>query len=346
MDRLEEKLELVPCKDYPDYGSFPYDNFNPVQSGIFGIYEEDANILIASSTSSGKTVMAEMFMANEIRVKGKKAVYLAPLKSLAQEKIDDWTKPDHHFSDLNLSICTGDYRLTPERKKELEAADIIIMTTEMLSSRCRNFDSENNEWLKDIGTLVSDEFHLIGVQSRGSHAEVGLMKFCELVPGVRLVCLSATMPNVEELAKWVRALTKKKTYLIESDFRPCELGVSYEEYDDDGRYQQVEDNKIEKALDIVMDYPDDKFLIFVHAKRTGKDMFQSLKKAGIDCEYHNADLDKTKRAKVESRFKDDPKLRVIVATSTLAYGVNLPAKSAIVLGGHRGRKEVEGLDVI
>lgn len=344
--RLEDQNELVPCKSFPAYASFPFENFNPVQSRIFDIFAEDANVLIASSTSSGKTLMAEMFMANEIRERGKKAVYLAPLKALAQEKIDDWTDPSHHFSDLNLSICTGDYRLTPERRKELEAADIIVMTTEMLSSRCRNFNSENNEWLKDIGTLVSDEFHLVGVQSRGSHAEVGLMKFCDLVPDIRLVCLSATMPNVDQLAEWVGQLTGKKTYLIESDYRPCPLAIHYEQYYDYGRYDDVERAKVETALEIIDDYPDDKFLIFVHTKRTGKIMKEELGKVGIECEYHNADLDKAKRSSVETRFKEDPKLRAIVATSTLAYGVNLPARRVIILGVHRGLNEVEVFDII
>ena len=61
-------------------------------------------------------------------------------------------------------------------KKELENANIIIMTSEMLNSRCRNYAAENNEFLKDVGTLVVDESHLLTVPNRGDHLEVGLMR--------------------------------------------------------------------------------------------------------------------------------------------------------------------------
>ena len=102
-----------------------------------------------------------MFLAHEIRKCGGKGMYLAPLKALAQEKIDDWG--DNHFSDLRLSICTSDYRLTPSRHDELENANLILMTTEMLDARTRNFNKEKTNFLKEIGTLVCDEAHLLTV---------------------------------------------------------------------------------------------------------------------------------------------------------------------------------------
>ena len=114
-------------------------NFNPVQSRIFEIYKEDCNILVAARTSAGKTVCSEMVMAQEIRERGGKAMFLVPLRALAKEKIDDWTDASHHFSNLKVSICTGDYKLGDSRKKELEEADLIVMTSEMLNSRCRNY---------------------------------------------------------------------------------------------------------------------------------------------------------------------------------------------------------------
>ena len=108
-------------------------------------------------------------MAQEIRERGGKAMYLAPLRALAKEKIDDWTDPNHHFADLNLAICTGDYILNDKNKKNLEQANVIVMTSEMLNSKCRNFKSESNDWINEIGTLIIDEFHLLTVPSRGDH---------------------------------------------------------------------------------------------------------------------------------------------------------------------------------
>jgi replicative superfamily II helicase len=344
--KLTDQNELVPTKNFPDYAHFPFEHFNPVQSRIFEIYDKDANAIIAAATAAGKTICAEQFMSHEVRVRGGKALYLVPLKALAKEKIDDWTDKAHHFGDLKLSICTGDYRLTAARKKELEKADIIVMTSEMLCSRVRNYKSEQNEFLKDIGTLVSDEVHLLTVPGRGDHLEVGLMKFTQLNKKVRIVGLSATIPNVKEISEWVSyTLTGRETYLIDSSFRPCELGVHWEEYKDGFRYETNEECKIESALDVVLDYPDDKFLVFVHTKRTGEKMKKVLQDQGIKCEFHNADLEKDKRQALEKRFKENQDLRVLVATSTLAWGINCPARRVVITGVHRGIQEVEWYDI-
>jgi helicase len=345
--KVSDQNELVFSKNYP-LAKWPFDKFNPVQSRVFDYYQEDANTLIAARTSAGKTIVAEMFLAHEIRNRGGKGMFLAPLRALAQEKIDQWTDLQYHFKDLKISICTGDYRLTKERSKELEKADMIIMTSEMLNHRSRNFKSEQNNWLLDVGTLVIDESHLLTVPSRGDHLEAGLMKFTEINSKARIVLLSATMPNVDQIAEWVSySLTKKQTYVLNSEYRPVPLNIHYEIYDDSSKsYDQIEDNKVDKALEIIGDwYPDDKFLVFAHTKRTGEMMKTALREAGIEAEFHNADLDKESRVNLERSFRNDAKLRVIVATPTLAWGLNLPARRVIILGVHRGIQEVETYNI-
>lgn len=292
------------------------------------------------------TICSEILMAQEIRERGGKAMYLAPLKALAKEKIDDWTDEKHHFSDLKLAICTGDYVLNEKNKKDLEDSNVIIMTSEMLNSKCRNYKSEKNDWLKEVKTLVIDEFHLLTVPGRGDHLEVGLMKFAKINPDCRIVGLSATMPNVYEISEWLaKALTKKKTYLINSKYRPCPLSIHYEEYEDQGTYEMKEDNKIDKAVEILRKYKDDKFLVFVHSKNIGNKLKKHLDQLNIECELHNADLEKEKRNEVENKFKSG-NLRAIVATSTLAWGCNFPARRVIITGVHRGTTEVETYDIM
>jgi len=343
---IKDQFELVDCSKYP-FAKWEFEKFNPVQSRIFEIFEEDANVLVAAKTSAGKTVIAEMFLAHEIRKRGGKGMFLAPLKALAQEKIDQWTDASYHFFDANISICTGDYRITDKRQDELKKSDLIIMTSEMLNHRARNINSEKSLYLKDIGTLVIDESHLLTVPGRGEHLEVGLMKFTQINPNCRVVFLSATMPNVKQIAEWLSKLNNKKTYILDSEYRPVPLGIHYENYDDDNcySYDMEEKAKIEKALDIVNDYPDDKFLVFAHTKRTGELITKTFKANSIDCEFHNADLDKSKRIDLEKRFKKKDGLRIIVATPTLAWGVNTPARRVIILGVHRGKDEVETYNV-
>ena len=106
------------------------------------------------------------------------------------------------------------------------------------------------------------------------------MRFTQLNKNCRLVFLSATMPNVDEISEWVAyTLTGKDTRLLVSDYRPCPLNIHYEKYyDGEGTYERNELQKIETAAQIVDYYPEDKFLIFVHTKRTGELMKQALQR--------------------------------------------------------------------
>jgi len=174
---------------------------------------------------------------------------------------------------------------------------------------------------KSNSPVLCHNSHLLTVPNRGDHIEVALMKIVEINPDVRIVLLSATMPNVDEICKWICHLTGRDTYYLESSFRPCPLNVHYEcYYDGDKKYDDVEAQKVGTALGIVEYFEEDKFLIFVHTKRTGKLMLEHLKRHKIDAEFHSADLALASRLKLEKKFKEDPTFRVVVSTSTLAWG--------------------------
>lgn len=341
--RISDNHTLVPTKNYP-YAYWEFDEFNPCQSSIFNVFDKNANISIAAATSAGKTVMSEMIAAYEIRKNNGKVIYVGPLKALASEKEQDWTDSDYHFSDLNISIVTGDFRFTSKRFDEINESNIIVMTPEMLASKCRNNKSEKSQFLKDVKVVIFDESHLLTVPSRGDHIEVALMKLVEINPDIRIVLLSATMPNVDEICEWITKLTNKDTYFLESDYRPCPLSIHYETYyDGDKSYDDKEQNKIQTACSIVNYYPNDKFLIFVHTKRTGKLMVEELDQNGIIAEFHNANLAFKSRKDLENRFKNDPKTRVVVATSTLAWGCY--AHGSRLLGPDARLLDVEGVKV-
>lgn len=341
---IKDRQELIPTKDYK-YAHYNFEYFNPVQSRVFEAYDKDCNYIVSASTGVGKTICSELFLAYEIRKKGKKGIYISPYRSLSQEKIDDWTKESHHFKDLKIAICTNDYKLTHSRKKELEDADLIIMTNEILNCKVRNFHSEKNDWLNQIGTAVIDEFHILHSTSRGTHTESSITQFTRINPESRIILLSATVPNSPEIGSWISYLNNKDTYVLESTYRPVPLHVHYIEYEERYSYDENEKSKIATAIDILEKHRKDKFILFVHTKKTGKLLLDSLRKLGINCEYHNADLDKDSRIEIEKRFKTDPNLRVIVATSTLAAGINLPARRVCLLGCHLGIKEVDVFDI-
>lgn len=323
--KQEKEVQLIPTKNFP-YLEFKFECFNPVQSEVFNYYDKDINCVVAACTSAGKTVVAEMFMAYSI-FKGEKAIFLSPLKAVSQEKYDDWTNPKHPWSKLNISIVTGDYQLTEKRVEELNNANIIIMTTEMLDSRSRRITIEKNNWLLKTGTLVQDESHLLCVKGRGDRSESALMRFTKQNPSCRIVFLSATMPNVGELANWLSFLNGKKSELINSNYRPMKLDIHYDTYIDLGGYNTIEQNKIERTVELALQkYTlNEQVLIFVHTKRTGRELLNCFLQKGInskEIDFHSGDLDLKTRIRIEEKTKTK-EIKVLIATSTLAWGVNI-----------------------
>jgi helicase len=342
---VKDQLDLIPTNKFPLI-KFPFERFNPIQSRFFDYYDHSSNMVIAASTSSGKTTIAEMALAYERFNRGGKGMYIAPLKALSQEKVNDWSDKSHDFSSFNLSICTGDYRLTSARKKELDESEIILLTSEMWNSRVRNFRSEKNDWIKEVGTCVIDESHLVGTPSRGDKLEVAIMKMATINPNCRFIFLSATMPNVGDMAGWLTKITDRDTVILQSEYRPVPLKWNWPVYDDSyWEYQYKEEQKVEEAVKIINKYSKDKFLVFAHSKSSGRLMCKALKSEGIETYFHNADLERSKRVKVEDRFKNDPELRVLVATSTLSQGINLPARRVIILGTTRGLSPVPTYEI-
>lgn len=324
---------------------FTYPNFNPIQSAFLSIYDLDANSVISASTSAGKTVIAEMAFSDTLS-KGKKCIYLVPLRALAQEKIDDWSDPKHPFSKKKLAIATGDHLSPVNRERILKGCqqcDITVMTSELLDSLTRRIE-KREDWFSTIGTLVVDEAHLLTMEKRGSALECALMRFTT-VSNAKIILLSATMPNTLELAEWLTELNGKATYLIESDWRPCDLGVHYIEYSDkDLLYEKKIESMIDKVIEILAMFSKDKFIVFVHSKNIGKKLLSVLKDIGISAEFHNADIEFKNRLKLTEDFKNNG-IRVLVATSTLAWGINLPARRVIICGVNRGLSEVSVLDL-
>lgn len=341
---ITDAQELVSAEGYP----YKFEQFNPVQSAIFPYRDEDTNIVIGANTSSGKTVCAELLMDETLK-KGKRVIYLSPLKSLTQEKYADWQK---RFPDDKICILTGDYTLSPGKQRELGESRIIVMTSEMTDSRTRKMKAEKNYWLLEVGLVIADETHILST-SRGHAVESGIMRFTSINKNARVLFLSATMPNVDQLGEWLTELNGKSTRVIYSTWRPVELQMHYCEYKiarnqyGSEDYWASQEAKRSLAVEIVKSKPNEKFLVFTHDKRTGRNIVKRLAEVGIPSHFHNADLDLEERLEIEDSFqRRDNGLRVLVSTSTLAWGRNLPARNVVIVGVHRGLQAVDQLDII
>ncbi len=150
--------------------------------------DEGRSVLVAAPTGSGKTVVAEYAIATA-RAEGGKAFYTTPLKALSNQKYGDLVR--RHGAD-QVGLLTGDNVINGP-------APILVMTTEVL----RNMIYAGSGALDGLRFVVLDEVHYLQNAYRGPVWEEVII---HLAPSVRLVGLSATVSNAEELADWMAAV--------------------------------------------------------------------------------------------------------------------------------------------
>jgi len=304
------------------------------------------NLVLAIPTASGKTLVSEIVMVDKLLREGGKAVYLVPLKALAEEKYREFKSWE--ALGIRVAATTGDYDSTDEW---LGRYDIIVATSEKFDSLLRHRPS----WVRDVRLIVADEVHLIGSYDRGATLEVILS---HMLGKAQILALSATVGNAEELAEWLDA------ELVVSDWRPVELrkGVFHlgELRWDDGTVERYPENWVSLAVDAVK--RGKQALVFVNTRRSAekealsistkisrlltkpeqrglKELADSLEdnptneklkralKGGVA--FHHAGLSRSERTIIEDAFREGL-IKVITATPTLAAGVNMPAFRVII----------------
>ena len=129
-----------------------------IDAGLF----DGNNLLVCTPTASGKTLVGEMALQYSVLAHRRKGVYVVPLRALASEKYNSFTK---RYPDLKIALASGDI---DSKDEYLANFDIIIATSEKLDSLMRHKVS----WLSKIGVLVIDEIHLLNDVSRGPTLEV------------------------------------------------------------------------------------------------------------------------------------------------------------------------------
>lgn len=200
-DLLPDKIKAI----------YPHDSLRPsqekaIKAGLF----KDYNLVVCTPTGSGKTQVAEFAFLNYFFNQKGKAVYVVPLKALAQEKYKEF-KEKYSKIGLRVAISIGD---TDEKDTGyLKGFDILITTSEKLDSLIRH----KSVFIDFVKLLIIDEIHLLNDVGRGPTLEMVITMMKVLHPDIQVLGLSATIGNPEELADWLDAK------LVEDDFRPCKL---------------------------------------------------------------------------------------------------------------------------
>lgn len=355
------------------YGQrFPF--FNPMQTQIFHtLYHTSANVLLGSPTGSGKTVAAELAMWWAFREKpGSKVVYIAPMKALVRERVQDWRKRLTRQMGLKLVELTGDN--TPDTRT-IRDADIIITTPEKWDGISRSWQTRG--YVRQVSLVVIDEIHLLG-GDRGPILEIIVSRMNYIASqskgSVRLVGMSTACANAMDLGNWLGV--KEGLFNFRHSVRPVPLQIFIDGFPEQrGFCPLMQSMNRPTFLAIKTHSPDKPVIVFVASRRqtrlTAKDLInlcgmednprrfvrmseddlqlnlsrvkdEALREAlSFGIGLHHAGLVEADRQLAEELFANN-KVQILVATSTLAWGVNLPAHLVVVKGTQYFDAKIEG----
>ncbi|MEM0449196.1 MAG: DEAD/DEAH box helicase [Methanomassiliicoccales archaeon] len=326
----------------------------PPQEKAVPLALEGKNLFLAVPTASGKSLVAYLAALKHVLVRGGKALYIVPLRALASEKYEDLRRFER--LGIKIGVSFGDL---DSAEPELENYDIIVATSEKADSLLRH----RTAWLQMISLVVADEVHLIHDPERGPTLEVILTKFQRLNSNLQIIALSATVKNSRELASWLGAEH------ISSQWRPTPLkeGVYFR---GEIRFVDNTSLRLKEDGDAIWSLVRDclkgggQCLVFVNTRRSTETVAMKLasqmheflqndvrleKEEDLVLDngeqtsigkklracvhrgvaFHNAGLTNEQRKTVEEAFKKGL-IKVIVATPTLAAGINLPARRVII----------------
>eukprot|EP00181_Compsopogon_caeruleus_P000342 CAMPEP_0184689050 /NCGR_PEP_ID=MMETSP0312-20130426/30434_1 /TAXON_ID=31354 /ORGANISM="Compsopogon coeruleus, Strain SAG 36.94" /LENGTH=2036 /DNA_ID=CAMNT_0027146347 /DNA_START=395 /DNA_END=6502 /DNA_ORIENTATION=- len=340
---------------------YRFSHFNPVQTQIFHcLYHQNGNVLVGAPTGSGKTVAAELAALRSFREEPRGlVVYIGPLKALIRERISDWRTKMESTLEKHIVELTGDVNPEPGR---LEKADIICTTPEKWDGISRGW--QYRPFVQRLSLLILDEVHLLGAD-RGPVLEIIVSRVRRVNAKCRIVALSTALANASELADWLAIDQKVGLFNFRPSVRPvpCEahvIGVA-------GDLYCPRMNAMNRpAFSAICRYsPSKPTLVFVSSRRqTRLTAMELIRLAAIegnprrfnrdpDADYglladqvidsslrqviefgvgiHHAGLPPSDRALVEAMYLEG-KLMILVSTSTLAWGVNLPAHLVVIKG--------------
>ncbi len=332
--------------------------FPPQEDAINSGYLDGKNLLLTIPTSCGKLLIAELAAVKMFLESGKKTIYLVPLKALAMEKFGEFKKK---YADLGMKVTVsiGDY---DSNDKWMADYDIIVTSVEKADSILRR----NPSWIKDVGLVVADEVHLLDDVSRGPTLEIVLTKLIETA-SPQIIGLSATVNNRKELAGWLSATLVESDFrpvkLVEGIAYGNEVVFPRNPLMD----YTLSDRKTLESLVSSVTAGGQQSIIFVSSKRSTqaeaermgrivrhqlsdseKNRLEKIsvkilsvmstpteqctklaKVVKMGTAFHNSGLVHKQKEMIEQAYKKGY-IKCICATTTLAYGVNLPCDAVIV----------------
>ncbi|KAL5557644.1 hypothetical protein UlMin_033855 [Ulmus minor] len=372
--------KLVKISSMPEWAQPAFKGMtqlNRVQSKVYetALFKPD-NVLLCAPTGAGKTNVAVLTILQQlglhmnkedgsIKHNDYKIVYVAPMKALVAEVVGNLS---NRLQDYGVKVreLSGDQSLT---RQQIDETQIIVTTPEKWDIITRK--SGDRTYTQLVKLLIIDEIHLLH-DNRGPVLESIVARTVRQIETtkehIRLVGLSATLPNYEDVALFLRVDFKKGLFHFDNSYRPVPLSQQYI-----GvmvrkplqRFQLMNDLCYEKVMAVAGKH---QILIFVHSRKETAKTARAIRDTALANDtlgrflkedsasreilhthtdlvksndlkdlvpygfaIHHAGLTRADRQLVEDLFADGH-IQVLVSTATLAWGVNLPAHSVIIKG--------------
>ncbi|CAH2058393.1 unnamed protein product [Thlaspi arvense] len=377
--KFDSNEKLVKITDMPDWAQPAFkgmQQLNRVQSKVYetALFKPD-NILLCAPTGAGKTNVAVLTILKELEASKNldgtynhgncKIVYVAPMKALVVEVVDTLSKRLEDYG-VTVKELSGDQSLT---RQEIEEAQIIVTTPEKWDIVTRK--SGDRTYTQLVKLLIIDEIHLLN-DNRGPVLESIVARTLRQIETteehIRLVGLSATLPNYEDVAEFLRVDLKAGLFTFDRSYRPVPLSQQYIGINVKKplrRFQLMNDICYQKVLAGAGKH---QVLIFVHSRKETAKTARAIRDTALandtlsrflkeDSEsfeilqsqidlvkssdlknllpygfaIHHAGLSRSDRQIVEDQFRLGH-VQVLISTATLAWGVNLPAHTVIIKG--------------
>uniref|UniRef100_A0A7I4Y827 U5 small nuclear ribonucleoprotein 200 kDa helicase n=1 Tax=Haemonchus contortus TaxID=6289 RepID=A0A7I4Y827_HAECO len=393
-----EGEKLIDISELPKWVQPAFEGFkslNRIQSRLCeSALNSDEHLLLCAPTGAGKTNVALLAILHEVgkhlnedgsvKVDEFKCIYIAPMKSLVQEMVGNFTKRLAPFG-ITVGEMTGDAQMN---KEQFMATQVIVCTPEKYDIVSRKGGERAYSQL--VRLVIIDEIHLLH-DDRGPVLEAIVVRTLRQVEQThddcRLVGLSATLPNYQDVGTFLR-VKPEHLYYFDNSYRPVPLEQQYigvTEKKALKRFQAMN----EVVYDKIMEHAGKcQVLIFVHSRKETAKTAKAIRDACLEkdtlCAFmregsasteilrteaeqvknhelkdllpygfaiHHAGMNRLDRTLVEDLFADKH-IQVLFSTATLAWGVNLPAHTVIIKGTQiynpeKGRwTELGALDVM
>ncbi|KAK7072359.1 activating signal cointegrator 1 complex subunit [Halocaridina rubra] len=343
---------------------YKFTHFNPIQTQLFHcLYHTDNNVLLGAPTGSGKTIAAEIAMFRVFReTPDAKIVYIAPLKALVRERVEDWKVRIEMKLGKKVVELTGD--VSPD-VRAIQSSHVIITTPEKWDGISRSWQTRN--YVKEVSLIIIDEIHLLG-EDRGPVLEVIVSRtnyICSHTnKTLRIIGLSTALANAKDLADWL-GIGQMGLFNFRPSVRPVHLDVHIAGFPGKHYCPRMATMNKPTFQAIKQHSPDKPVLVFVSSRRqtrlTALDLMgfvvveanpkQWLRMPDHEMEQilvnikddnlrlclsfgiglHHAGLVERDRKVVEELFVNQ-KIQILITTATLAWGVNFPAHLVVVKG--------------